>query len=121
MSRNRRQDSRQGGLNRGRHSGCQILEHHASLLVGGEAAEFRRETDHDPEQRPDQTSHRTMIKESRVIITFLNENGERKSTEGGVNLAERGISKEEAAKLRAAFSTFAEDWERPEMDAYDQL
>ena len=60
------------------------------------------------------------IKESRVIITFLNENGERKSTEG-VNLAERGISKAEAAKLRAAFSTFAEDWERPEMDAYDQL
>ncbi len=61
------------------------------------------------------------IKESRVIITFLNENGEKESTEGSVNLAERGISREEAAKQRAAFATFAEDWERPEMDIYDQL
>lgn len=61
------------------------------------------------------------IKESRVIITFLNENGEKKSTKGNINLAERGISKEDAAKQRAAFATFAEDWERPEMDIYDQL
>ncbi len=61
------------------------------------------------------------IKESRVIITFLNENGEKESTEGGINLAERGISREEAVKQRAAFATFAEDWERPEMDIYDRL
>ena len=61
------------------------------------------------------------IKESRVIITFLNENGERNSADGSINLAERGISREDAAKQRAAFATFAEDWERPEMDIYDQL
>ncbi len=61
------------------------------------------------------------VKESRVIITFLNENGEKKSTNEGISLAELGISKEEAANLRASFATFAEDWERPEMDIYDQL
>lgn len=35
------------------------------------------------------------------------------------DLLTRGISQEEAAALRARLSTFAEDWERPEMDAYD--
>ncbi len=60
-------------------------------------------------------------KESRVIITFLNENGAKESVKGSVNLAELGISREEAAKQRAALATFAEDWDRPEMDAYDQL
>jgi hypothetical protein len=38
-----------------------------------------------------------------------------------VNLAERGIGETEALKQRAAFATFAEDWESPEMDAYDKL
>lgn len=61
------------------------------------------------------------IKESRVIITFLDENDKKESDKGSVNLAERGISTEEAAKLRAALATFAEDWERPEMDVYDRL
>ncbi len=36
-----------------------------------------------------------------------------------VDLRELGISKEEAAELRFRLSTFAEDWERPEMDIYD--
>lgn len=40
---------------------------------------------------------------------------------GKVNLAERGISEAEALAQRAAFATFAEDWESPEMDAYDKL
>jgi hypothetical protein len=34
-------------------------------------------------------------------------------------MRERGISREQAADLRARLSTFAEDWERPEMDIYD--
>lgn len=38
---------------------------------------------------------------------------------GKVKLAERGISKEEALTQRAAFATFSEDWESPEMDVYD--
>ena len=61
------------------------------------------------------------IKESRVIITFLNENGQDAASVGSVDLTELGISKEQAAQLRATFSTFAEDWERPEMDVYDRL
>lgn len=39
----------------------------------------------------------------------------------GVNLRDLGISATEAAEQRAAFSTFAEDWERPEMEVYDKL
>ena len=40
---------------------------------------------------------------------------------GKVKLAERSISQSEAFTQRAAFATFAEDWENPEMDAYDKL
>ena len=40
---------------------------------------------------------------------------------GKVKLAERGISQSEAFTQRTAFATFAEDWENPEMDAYDKL
>ena len=44
-----------------------------------------------------------------------------KREKGKVKLAERGISEAEALTQRAAFVTFAEDWESPEMDAYDKL
>ncbi len=61
------------------------------------------------------------IRESRVIITFLDENGHGHAAEGSIKLEDLGISKEEAAEARARLSTFAEDWERPEMDVYDQM
>ena len=51
----------------------------------------------------------------RVIVTFVS------SAVRPVNLAERGIGPEQAADLRHRLATFAEDWERPEMDAYDAL
>jgi hypothetical protein len=51
----------------------------------------------------------------RVIVTFVS------SPVQPVNLAERGIGPEQAADLRHRLKTFAEDWERPEMDAYDAL
>lgn len=38
-----------------------------------------------------------------------------------VKLAERGIGEAEALTQRAAFATFAEDWDAPEMDVYDKL
>jgi hypothetical protein len=38
-----------------------------------------------------------------------------------VNLAERGIDELEAADLRARLQAISEDWERPEMGAYDAL
>jgi hypothetical protein len=46
-----------------------------------------------------------------VIVTFL----------GGetIDLAERGIDPAQAADLRHRLQTFAEDWDRPEMDVYD--
>lgn len=40
---------------------------------------------------------------------------------GKVNLAERGINETEALAQRSAFAAFADDWEAPEMDAYDKL
>ena len=40
---------------------------------------------------------------------------------GKVNLSEKGITETEALNQRHAFSTFAEDWESPEMDVYDKL
>jgi hypothetical protein len=46
-----------------------------------------------------------------VIVTFL--------TSGTVNLAARGIDEAQAADLRARLTTFAEEWDSPEMDVYD--
>ena len=40
---------------------------------------------------------------------------------GKINLREKDISEEEALNQRHAFTTFAEDWENPEMDVYDKL
>ncbi len=37
------------------------------------------------------------------------------------DLEARGISREDAAAQRAALSTFAEDWELPQMNIYDEL
>lgn len=50
---------------------------------------------------------------ARVIVTFVDENS--------VDLAARGINEEQAADLRARLGAFAEDWERPDMEAYDAL
>ena len=36
-----------------------------------------------------------------------------------IYLAERGITSEQAADLRARLQTFAEDWDRPAMAVYD--
>jgi len=46
-----------------------------------------------------------------VIVTFL--------PSGGVDLRSHGIGEAEAADLRARLGAFAEDWESPEMSAYD--
>jgi len=54
------------------------------------------------------------LTEGKVIVTFMAESGL-------VELQSRGIDREQAADLRIRLSRFAEDWERPEMDAYDAL
>ena len=46
-----------------------------------------------------------------VIVTFLDA---RKIT-----LQSRGIDEQQAADLRARLKTFAEEWQSPEMDVYD--
>ena len=38
----------------------------------------------------------------------------------GIDLGARGIDKNQAADLRARLKTFAEDWDRPEADIYDE-
>ncbi len=55
------------------------------------------------------------IEGARVIVTFLPESSNL------VYLQARGIEPEAAAELRAKLQTFAADWERPEMEAYDNL
>lgn len=54
------------------------------------------------------------LTEGKVIVTFLAESGL-------VELQSRGIDRQQAGDLRVRLSRFAEDWERPEMDAYDAL
>ena len=53
------------------------------------------------------------IDKARVLVTFL--------LEGAVNLSEHGIDEAQAASLRGRLSGFVEDWELPEMEAYDAL
>jgi hypothetical protein len=52
-----------------------------------------------------------VYEETPVIVTFL--------TSGYVDLRARGIDETQASDLRARLTTFAEDWNSPEMDVYD--
>lgn len=54
---------------------------------------------------------RNVSDETAVIVTFLDSKP--------IDLSKRGINKAKARKLRAQLTTFAEDWESPEMSAYD--
>ncbi len=49
--------------------------------------------------------------ESSVIVTFLEP--------AGVDLREHGIDEDQAAELRARLASFAEDWDDPDMDVYN--
>lgn len=49
----------------------------------------------------------------RVIVTFL--------SASPIDLADRGIDKEQAADLRRRLAAFSEDWDRPDMDIYDAI
>jgi hypothetical protein len=51
---------------------------------------------------------------SRVIVTWVH------SAEP-VDLRARGVDESQAADLRRRLTSFAEDWDRPEMAAYDEL
>jgi hypothetical protein len=49
--------------------------------------------------------------DTRVIVTFLKPSH--------VDLQEHGSDEAQAAELRAQLGTFAEEWDSPEMDLYD--
>ena len=49
--------------------------------------------------------------ETRVIVTFL------ETTR--IDLQARGINEAQAAELRAQLGTFAEEWDSPEMELYN--
>jgi len=50
--------------------------------------------------------------DARVLVTFLEK--------GGVDLAKRGIDEGQAADLRSRLKTAAADWDRPDMDVYNE-
>jgi len=49
--------------------------------------------------------------DTRVIVTFLQR--------GQVDLRARGIDAQQAADLRAQLAPFADEWNSPDMDVYD--
>jgi hypothetical protein len=51
------------------------------------------------------------LKEGPVLITFLEA--------GEVDLRTRNIDQKQAATLRVQLNSFAEEWESPEMEMYD--
>jgi hypothetical protein len=53
-------------------------------------------------------------KEGRVIVTFL-------PPDGPVDLRKLDISAEEAAEMRWRLQSFEEDWNRPDMDVYNDM
>ena len=54
--------------------------------------------------------------EAQVIVTFVQQSA---SASHRVTLRDYGINPDQAAELRARLMPFAEGWEQPEMDAYD--
>ena len=51
---------------------------------------------------------------SRVIVTWVH-------AADPIDLRERRIDESQASDLRRRLTSFAEDWDRPEMAAYDEL
>ncbi|MFO0213700.1 MAG: hypothetical protein ACK53E_23600, partial [Pseudanabaena sp.] len=56
-------------------------------------------------------SPNNLLEGTRIIVTFL----ETKT----IDLASQSIDKAQAELLRTSLSTFAEDWNSPEMSIYD--
>jgi len=54
---------------------------------------------------------RNITDETPVVVTFLEDNR--------IDLQARGIGVTQAADLRLRLATFAEDWNTPEMEIYD--
>ena len=59
------------------------------------------------------------LKEARVIVTFLSDTPTDMRQPN--LLSDYGIDEAQAADLRGRLRSFEEDWNRPDMDAYDAL
>jgi predicted DNA-binding antitoxin AbrB/MazE fold protein len=55
-----------------------------------------------------------LLEGTKVIVTFLPNNT-------SLDLSSRGINPQQAENLRTRLQSFAQDWEHPDMDAYDAL
>ncbi len=55
------------------------------------------------------------VEVAEVIVTFL------PPSPGTVYLRDQGITVEQAKELRQRLATFADDWDAPGMEAYDDL
>lgn len=51
-----------------------------------------------------------------VIVTFVEAD---RPTGSGIDLRSLGIDRAQAARMRASLASFAEEWDSPEMDIYD--
>lgn len=77
-----------------------------------------------PEEQQTVLDFAEFLQNRQPLGTATNQKGESDSksgSEGLINLAERGVSTEQAAELRWRFQVAEEDWNRPEMDIYDEL
>ena len=54
---------------------------------------------------------RNINDDTPVIVTFL--------ASSNIDLSARGVDEAQAADLRIRLTTFAEEWDSPEMDIYD--
>lgn len=61
------------------------------------------------------------VRELEDFVDLLDERSGQNGSDKTSVLESRGISREDAAEQRAALSTFAEDWELPEMNVYDEV
>jgi hypothetical protein len=56
----------------------------------------------------------SQLSPARVLVTFL-------PADGLIDLRARGIDEQQAAELRWGFGLAALDWDRPDMDVYNDL
>ena len=66
------------------------------------------------------------IRQIEDFVDLIDQNNGKNSTLDSASsriseLEKRGITREAAAEQRAALSTFADDWELPEMNIYDEV
>lgn len=65
-------------------------------------------------------SERLAVLDALIKLVCRGDSGTTTATYREVDLRLRGVSEADAASLRSRLKTFTEDWERPEMNVYDE-